>query len=136
MVAKTPEVCETSGVFSVWEAAVKQSPFVAFCRKLPHVTEDIKWGADRVFSIGGKMFAAFHKDEPAPFVFKTTPENFRLLTKQAGIVPAPYAARFHWVSVQETDALPRDMIKELLREAYDLVAANLPRKTRKSLGLE
>jgi predicted DNA-binding protein (MmcQ/YjbR family) len=26
------------------------------CRQLPAVTEDIKWGHDLVFSIGGKMF--------------------------------------------------------------------------------
>ena len=26
------------------------------CRALPHVTEDIKWDDDLVFSIGGKMF--------------------------------------------------------------------------------
>ena len=27
------------------------------CGKLPHVTEQVQWGADLVFKIGGKMFA-------------------------------------------------------------------------------
>jgi len=31
----------------------------AYCRSLPGATEDIKWGNDLVFSVGGKMFAGF-----------------------------------------------------------------------------
>ncbi len=108
----------------------------AFCRKLPHATEDIKWGADLVFSIGGKMFAVFDKDNFEQFSFKTTPENFERLTKIDGVIPAPYAARFHWVAINKADAVPRDMVKELLRLSHSLVAEGLPAKVRKKLGLE
>ena len=107
-----------------------------FCRSLPHVTEDVKWGADLVFSVGGKMFAAFDaKGEPG-YGFKTTPANFAMLTKQDGIIPAPYAARFFWVSVVEPKALPLAAAKELIAESYQLVAAKLPRGVRRKLGME
>jgi predicted DNA-binding protein (MmcQ/YjbR family) len=28
----------------------------SLCKQLPGVTEDIKWGSDLCFSVGGKMF--------------------------------------------------------------------------------
>lgn len=33
------------------------------CKSLPGVTEDIKWGHDLVFSIGGKMFCVVGLDQ-------------------------------------------------------------------------
>lgn len=107
-----------------------------FCRSLPHVTEDIKWGADLVFSVGGKMFAAFDAKGGPGYGFKTTPETFVMLTKQDGIIPAPYAARFHWVSVVDPKVLPQAAAKELISESYHLVAAKLPGKVRRKLGME
>jgi predicted DNA-binding protein (MmcQ/YjbR family) len=109
---------------------------VAFCRNLPHATEDIKWGNDLCFSIGGKMFAAFDKNNLDQVGFKTTPATFAMLTKQAGIIPAPYAARFHWVSLRDPQALPQEALKALIEESYELVAAKLPRKVRKQFGME
>src|SRR5438128_7295584 len=35
----------------------------SICRALPDVTEDIKWGADLVFSVGGKMFCVANTEE-------------------------------------------------------------------------
>ena len=113
---------------------MKHKQLLAFCRSLPQVTEDVKWGADLVFSIGGKMFAAFDVKGGPGYSFKATPENFAMLTKQDGIIPAPYAARFHWVSVVVPTALPVAAAKELIAESYRLVAAKLPAKVRQKLG--
>jgi len=52
------------------------------------------------------------------------------LTEQPGIVPAPYLARAHWVAFEKADALPRTEAKKLLREAYDIVLAGLPKKVQ------
>jgi predicted DNA-binding protein (MmcQ/YjbR family) len=114
----------------------RRHPLVAFCRKLPCATEDIKWGHDLCFSIGGKMFAAFDVNNLDTVGFKTTPATFAMLTKQAGIIPAPYAARFHWVSVRDPKVLPRAALQALIEESYQLVAAKLPRNVRKKLELE
>src|SRR5262245_7432090 len=110
-------------------------PILNFCRKLPHATEDTKWGKDLCFSIGGKMFCVFNKDNHDLVGFKTTPATFQILTKLNGIFPAAYAARFHWVSVQDKKALPRAALKELIAESYQIVAAKLPKKMRKELGI-
>ncbi|MGA2147140.1 MAG: MmcQ/YjbR family DNA-binding protein [Bryobacteraceae bacterium] len=104
------------------------------CMALPHATEEVLWGADLVFKIGGKMFAAAPL-EPAPAVlsFKCTPEEFAELTERPGIIPAPYSARYHWVALEGEDALSRAEIERLLRQSYDLVVARLPKKRQEEL---
>lgn len=104
----------------------------AFCRKLPHATKDIKWGKDLVFSIGGCLPSSIRSRQCS---FKATPETFARLTRIDGVIPAPYVGRYHWVTMTSPTALPSDMLKELLKESYQLVAAGLPAKTRKKLGL-
>ncbi|MGH9881691.1 MAG: MmcQ/YjbR family DNA-binding protein, partial [Pyrinomonadaceae bacterium] len=79
-----------------------------YCLSLPHVTEDIQWKQDLLFRIGNKMFAVVALDAESDHCmsFKCTPEKFAKLTEQPGIVPAPYVARYHWVALENYDALP------------------------------
>jgi predicted DNA-binding protein (MmcQ/YjbR family) len=112
-------------------APARRSTLLAFCRALPHATEDIKWGNDLVFSVGGKMFAGFTANgKDATFGCKVPEDDFETLTQITGIVPAPYAARFHWISVDDPKVLPEDEAKELLRGSYDLVKAKLSKKLK------
>jgi predicted DNA-binding protein (MmcQ/YjbR family) len=104
------------------------------CMKLPQTTEEVLWGADLVFKIGGKMYAAAAL-EPGPewLSFKCTPEKFAELTEREGIVPAPYAARHHWVALQTEDALPAAEIKRLIGESYQLVLGKLSKKAQAAI---
>ena len=108
------------------------------CLGLPGVTEEVKWGEDLVWSVGGKMFAACHESDSGgaelPLGFKCCDEDFEKLTKKTGIIPAPYAARFGWVSVREASALTQREVERLVREAYRLVREKLPRRVREKLG--
>jgi predicted DNA-binding protein (MmcQ/YjbR family) len=61
---------------------------------------------------------------------------FGTLIAIEGIVPAPYAARFNWVLMTNPKALSQKMLKALLTDSYQMVAAGLPAKVRKELGLE
>lgn len=109
-------------------------PLVEFCRKLPHVTEDVKWDNDLVFSIGGKMFAVFDNAGGMTFSLKTTPPVYEMLTGQLGISPAPYLARYHWIMLEGPTVLPTSQIHELIRESYHLVALGLPARIRRQLA--
>jgi len=106
-----------------------------FCLSLPKVTEDVQWGSDLLFRIGNKMFAVVALDATTDhrMSFKCTPEMFAELTERAGIVPAPYVARYHWVALERFDALPDRELKELLKNAYRLILEKLPRKSRAQL---
>src|SRR5260370_29891304 len=97
------------------------------CLSFPGATEQIQWGNDLVFKVGGKMFAVTPL-EPAPVLlsFKASPENFVELTERSDIIPAPYLARAQWVALQTRDALPAEELARSRRDSYDLVLARLP----------
>jgi len=97
------------------------------CLKLQGATEQIQWGADLVFKVGGKMFAvaATEPESGHRLSFKCTDEGFAELLEQDGIVPAPYMARAKWVALERWDALPDREIESRIRTGYDLVFAKL-----------
>ncbi|MEP7156350.1 MAG: MmcQ/YjbR family DNA-binding protein [Betaproteobacteria bacterium] len=109
---------------------------IKYCAKLPAVTQDVKWGADQVSSVGGKMFCVAYEDEGRAMVsFKVDDDLFLQLTDRAGFVPAPYMARNKWVQVNELKKISDAELKSLLRRSHELVAAKLTKKLRAELGL-
>ena len=58
-----------------------------FCRALPAVTEDVKWGHDLCFSVAGKMFCVASLDGPLTFSFKVRDEEFDELSNSPGLRP-------------------------------------------------
>ena len=102
-----------------------------FCMSLTGATEQIQWTDNRVFKIGGKMFAVSGTDKGARYSLKVDRERFLELTDMPGIVPAPYLARASWVQIDPSECrLPAAELRELVRSSYDLVLAALPKKTR------
>lgn len=117
------------------KATSKKDPLFEHCRSLPGATEDIKWGKDLIFSVGGKMFAGFQLPEGEPIGFKVEPVVFESMVGKSGVIPAPYMAKHSWISVTERARVPETRLKKLLAESHRLVAGKLPAKTRKTLGL-
>jgi len=104
------------------------------CRRFPGCTEDIKWGADLVFSVGDKMFAVTRNASPASGMsFKVDDDRFLELTDRPGIIPAPYLARAKWVYVQDGAELSDDEAAALLRRSYELVFAKLTKKLQREI---
>jgi len=104
------------------------------CMKLPHTTEEVLWGGDLVFKIGGKMYAVAALEPVAVWLsFKCTPEKFGELTEREGIIPAPYLARHNWVALESGDALASPELKGLIGESYELVLGKLPKKAQEAL---
>ena len=67
----------------------------AMCRALPKVSEDIKWGHDLCFIVGGKMFAVVSMEPPHSIAFKCTPETFGELVERPGIIPRTVHGKEH-----------------------------------------
>lgn len=114
----------------------KADSFLELCRKLPGVTEDVKWDNDLVFSVGGKMFAVFDLPDLESVGLKVEPALFPILIQRTGVIPAPYLAHHSWIKVMSPATLPPSELEMLLRESYALVARKLPKKTRVGLGIE
>jgi predicted DNA-binding protein (MmcQ/YjbR family) len=106
------------------------------CLSFPGATEQIQWGNDLLFKVGGKMFAVTPLEPAAVCLsFKASPENFPELTERLNIIPAPYLARAQWVALQTREALPPEELARLLRASYDMVFAKLPRRTRAAISV-
>lgn len=105
------------------------------CLSFPNATEQIQWGYDLVFKIGGKMFAITPL-EPAPvfLTFKATHEAFAELMERPDIIPAPYLAPAKWVALENANAVTAQELASVLRTSYELVLGKLPKKTRDSLA--
>jgi predicted DNA-binding protein (MmcQ/YjbR family) len=106
----------------------------AFCRQLKLVTEDIKWGHDLVFSVGGKMFCVVGLDQsPTSASFKVTDEEFDEMSSRPGFKPAPYVAKYKWVWIEDVNKMKKTDWKKYLQQSYELVKANLPAKIIKQI---
>ena len=105
------------------------------CLGLAHATENIQWEDDLVFKVGGKMFAVASLEPGDHWLsFKCSDEEFASLVERPGIIPAPYLARAHWVSLETESALPRAELKTLLTRAHELILAKLPKKAQLALS--
>lgn len=104
------------------------------CLAFRGATEQIQWGDDLLFKVGGKMFAIAPL-EPAPvcLTFKCSDESFAELTERPRIIPAPYLARAKWVALESPDAMTRGELSERLRTSYELVFAKLPKRAQEEL---
>src|SRR3954464_14062073 len=108
----------------------------AHCMTYPGATEQIQWGADLVFKVGGRMFAVAATEPSAGhrLSFKCSDEGFAELLEQEGIVPAPYMARAKWVALETFDALGDREIEQRIREPYDLAFAKLAGQSQAESG--
>jgi len=109
----------------------------AFALSLPHTTVVKQWGECLVHKVAGKMFVILLLDGAtvAGVIFKCTPEEFDELTEIDGIIQAPYCAKRMWAKVEDLAALSETELNARIRRSYALVAAGLPKKTQKALGL-
>jgi predicted DNA-binding protein (MmcQ/YjbR family) len=99
-----------------------------YCLSFPDATENMQWGDDLCFKIGGKIFTIMGLDNPR-LCFKCTPETFAELIEREDIHPAPYVGRYKWVMLDRLDAVGWNELQGLIRQSYEMVAAKAPKKT-------
>lgn len=96
-----------------------------YCMSFPDATENLQWGDDLCFKIGGKIFATLALAAvPQKVCFKCNPETFAELIEREDIHPAPYVGRYKWVILDRLDALPATELKDLIARSYEMIAAN------------
>ncbi len=100
------------------------------CLSFPDVTEAMPWADDLCFKVRGKIFTGVAlSDGRFPRVtLKCSPETFHELLETEGIVPAPYVGRYNWIQLASSNLLPANELESLIRQSYELVAANAPKK--------
>jgi predicted DNA-binding protein (MmcQ/YjbR family) len=102
-----------------------------YCLSFPQAKENLQWGEDLCFKVGGKIFAVLSLDSvPQSLCFKCTPEKFAELCEQEGITPAPYVGRYKWVLLASLDVLGDDELEDLIRQSYQMVASKSKTKVK------
>ncbi len=104
------------------------------CLSLPAATVVVQWGDNRVYKIGGKMFAVSGPDAASLYSFKVDEHRFLELTDLPGVRPAPYLARAKWVQIDASDCILHDTeIEDLVRQSYEIVFGKLTKKLQREL---
>lgn len=104
-----------------------------YCLSFAQARENLQWGEDLCFKVGGKIFAILSLDAvPLRICFKCAPEKFEELLEREDVRPAPYVGRYKWVMLDRLDALPAAELRELIGESYAMVAAKVSPKRGKT----
>lgn len=104
------------------------------CLSHPYATEQIQWGNDLLFKVGGKMFAGVPLEPARVWLsLKADPEEFAELVEHPGVIPAPYMARAKWIAIENERALPRNEVFRLISKSYEMVFAKLTKKLQAEL---
>lgn len=108
-----------------------------FCLTLLGAREDFPFGEETsVFKVGGKMFALSHlAGNPLQVSLKCDPDFAEHLRQTyPAIVPGYHLAKRHWNTITIDGSLSDNMLRDLIRDSYDLVVAKLPKLQRVDLG--
>ena len=107
------------------------------CKKLPAVTEDVKWENHLCFCVGGKMFLILGLDQhPTTSSFKVPDEEFDEITGGEGFKPAQYLARYKWVWTDDINRMSKKEWERYISQSYELIKSKLSKKTIKQLGID
>ena len=89
-----------------------------FCRNLPGASERTLPDPYNilVYSLDKTNFAYFKTSEPEKWRFsiKVSPDRFVELTGVAGVKPARYRGRYHWITIVDVRNFPSAYLRELV----------------------
>lgn len=87
-----------------------------------------------VFCVADKWFCFVNIDVFDFCNLKCRPEQIEeLRDNYEGIRPGYHMNKRHWVSVYFDSDVPDEMIKELVKQSYDIVVASLSKKEKEAL---
>lgn len=111
--------------------------FRQYCLSLPAVTEELPFGPDTlVYKVAGKMFALTDINTFESINLKCDPDlavEFR--ERYPAVLPGYHMNKKHWNTVLMDGSINNQLIRDWIRQSYNLVAASLPKATREKYGL-
>lgn len=102
---------------------------------LPGTAEDLKWGNNLCFTVGGRIFLIMALDEVPPVItFKSDAEESSRFQELSGVRKAAYLGRYHWLSAVSPDVFTPQQWEEIIARSYQRIVSRLPCKIRRTLG--
>ncbi len=110
--------------------------FRELCISMKGVTEKFPFDESTlVFYVGGKMFCLTDVDTFDFVNVKCNPgKAIELREKFNGVLPGYHMNKKHWNSLLMDGSLPVDLVREWIRDSYELVFAGLPKKVQQGLA--
>lgn len=105
-----------------------------FCLSLPAVEETFPFDEQTlVFKVAGKMFTATDVDFFESVNVKCDPEEAIMLREEhLAVTPGYHMSKKHWNTVAMDGSIPDSLIKEWIKNSYDLVVAGMTKKHREA----
>lgn len=110
--------------------------FRKYCLSFSGVTEEFPFDENTlVFKVMGKMFALCDVEEFESINLKCDPVKAIELREEYPrmIEPGYHMNKKHWNTVSMQGNLPDDLIKDWIKDSYNLVVAKLPKRDREKL---
>lgn len=106
-----------------------------FCLSFPGVSEDFPFDQSTiVFKVMGKLFLLTDIDQNESINVKCDPEKAIELREQyPSVLPGYHMSKKHWNTVMIQGEIPDPLLKQWIRDSYDLVVAGLTKKQRIAL---
>lgn len=109
----------------------------SFCRDFPGASETLYDEPYNflVYAVGGKKYAYFKTSQPERmrFSIRVAPDRFIELTDVAGVKPARYRGRFHWITIVKVSSFPASYLMELVEWSYQRAFASLSKARRTAI---
>lgn len=109
-----------------------------FCLSFPGTTEDLPFDENTLcFKVTGKIFTICDIENFESINLKCDPVKAIELREMYPdiVIPGYHMNKKHWNTVSMQSNLPDDLIKEWIKDSYNLVVAKLPKKDREKLAL-
>lgn len=116
---------------------MKIQEFKKYCLSFNAVDEEYPADEDEkilVYKVMGKTFAITNEDKFEHITLKCDPVKAATLRNlYEEVQPGSYKSKRHWNSIDPNGALDDEIIKEWIKDSYDLVVESLPRKKQRKL---
>ena len=112
-----------------------------YCLSLDQAKENAPWTEPQyqmlvTFTVGGKWFCL--ADIEKKFIdVKCAPDTTReMIDRYNGAFPAWHMNKDHWLGIRLESDVPNDIIRNLLKDGYELIVKSFSQAKRKDLGLD
>ena len=108
-----------AGVFLFGSYRMNIPAIQKFCAALPHATGDMKWGADQVCLIGGKIscVASLDTKQGAALSFKVDADLFPSHSERYYFIPAHCLTRAKWLQIMGLKKVSGAEQKQLIKRS-------------------
>jgi predicted DNA-binding protein (MmcQ/YjbR family) len=115
-----------------------QHQAMSFCSSLAGAELTHPFGdTSAIFKVSGRIFAAISGDDPPGLITLKCDPGYAasLVAEYDDIKPGYHMNKRHWISAPLGRSVPGGLLRELIRESYDLIVAALPVRERDRLGV-